>query len=399
MFDAGNVIAWVAAFVALWWLIDWLSLRQEGLRMPLRRGPLRVLADVLPKLWRNKTFLLALMCLWLIGAAIASFGVYLATADPMMAPPGAATPRFAAPLSLTETVPELLVAELPPALPRLVEIPVGGWAAIFLVVLLAAGLIHILLNPPPDIGEDAARALRWPVVLLCVHIVVYGGIVTLGEGFFEGLGVPGAPWYGPWLLGAHALLIAGVLMAPAHALLWRLVLEIARDGFWSFKTSIRAIGPSWAPALVLLVLTMPAVTELRFGALPTPLLAIVLDAIVIALPVLLVFAAWAVVDRQSGLIAALRRSWHLFRQRPVDLIAFGLRFTLLFAVLGGIVALFEPATVPQAASWYVPLLGLVRNGLLLLQALVLARLYVHLSNELAAGAECAGCPGQTTPQS
>lgn len=392
MFESETIILWVAGFVALWWVIDWLSLRQEGLRMPIRRGPLRALRSVLPKLWRNKTFLLALVCLWLIGATVAAVSSYLLSVTPEFGHGlGAAGPRIAGPMSLTGTLPEVLEGELPQALPRLVPLPLGGVAAILLIVLLAAGLIRVIIAPPREVGEEAARSLKLPVLLLALHIAAYGLLLAVGEGGLHDLGRPDAPWYGSPVIAINVVLVAGLLLAPVYALLWRLMLEIARDGVWSFKSSIRSIGPSWAPALLLLLLTIDLS---GYGLLRQPLLDRVLDGILMALPVLLVFAPWAVVDRQKGFVAALRRSWHLFRQRPVDLIAFGLRFALLFAVLGGIVALFEPAAAGQAGMWYQPLLGVVRSFLVLLQALVLARLYVHLSEELDADASCAGCPGR-----
>ncbi|MFO8082436.1 MAG: hypothetical protein R6V07_19325 [Armatimonadota bacterium] len=52
MVQPNDIVIWAAAFVALWWVIDWLHMRQEGERLPMRRAPLRALGDVLPKLWR-----------------------------------------------------------------------------------------------------------------------------------------------------------------------------------------------------------------------------------------------------------------------------------------------------------------------------------------------------------
>lgn len=388
MFELENVIAWAAAFVALWWVIDWLSLRQEGQRMPLRRGPLRILADVLPKLWRNKTFLLALVCLWLIGATVAAVSGYLAVDVAEFGQPlGTVGPRIAEPLSVTDDVPELLAGELPDALPRLLPIPLGGLAAILLVVLLTAGLIRVIIDPPQEIGNEAARKLKWPVGLLCAHIVFYGATVAAGSDYLERLQGPDAPAYAPLLLILPAI---WVLDAPVHALLWRLALEIARDGVWSFKSSIASLAESWLPITIAVLVARVLLVPVLLTAVP-----LWLSVAYVAVPVLLVFVPWTILDRRIGLIAALRRSWWLFRQRPVDLLAFGLRFALMFAVLGGIVALFEPTpgAVPTA-SWYQPLMGVVRSFLLLLQVMVLARLYAHLAGELEMDEACTGCPGQ-----
>ncbi|MFW6156373.1 MAG: hypothetical protein ACOC7J_03550, partial [Armatimonadota bacterium] len=112
----------------------------------------------------------------------------------------------------------------------------------------------------------------------------------------------------------------------------------------------------------------------------------------LALLVLLALAPWAIVDRRDGLAEGLRRSWRLFRQKPVDAIAFGLRFTLLFVVLGALVGLAEPTGGAEWATWFAPLLDVARNVLLLLQALVLARFYVHLGEMLEKDEACAACP-------
>ncbi len=388
MIDAPTVVAWVAAFVALWWLIDWLSMRQEGERLPVRRAPLRVLGDALRKLWRNKTFTLSLICLWLIGASVAGVQGYLLTLDgdaPGMRPPQEA----AAPdLSIADVVPRLLTEEALDALPRLVEVPLHSWGAILFALLLIAAMVRVMIDPPDAIRKEAAQALRWPTVLLCLHVAGAATLMALDSDIFAQMRGPDPPWFTPWLIAGQGVIMAGIFLAPAHALLWRLILEIARDGVWSFTSSLRSIGAAWLPAALLLLLTMPVVV----WAAGKPPLHRALDVLVIALPVLLVFAPWTVVDRQAGLLAALSRSWRLFRARPVDVIAFGLRFSLLFAVLGGLVALAEPNRATEWATWYSPLLGVVRNALLLLQAMVLAILYVRLSELLAEEDACGNCP-------
>ncbi len=395
--DATVVISWIAAFVALWWVIDWLSLLQEGRRMPLRRGPLRVLADILPKLKRNKTFIVTLVSLWLIGAAVGAVSAYLILDGTPVPSPQTPPPRIAGPLTFTDTVPDLLAGELPEALPQLIPIPLGGVAAIVLAVLLLTGLIRIMLHPPREIGDNAARALKGAIVILGLHVLASGALVAIGDAYFRELQRPDAPWYGVWLLAPRAVIVAGVFLAPAWALLWRLVFEIARDGYWSFKSSLRSLSASWGPAFVLIVLSLPSMTLLDVSVFADPGLDGALNVVSAAIPVLLLLTPWAVVDRQAGLADALRRSWRLFRSRPIDVITFGLRFALLFAVLGGVVALFEPAVTAMAPTWYEPMTGVARSFLLLLQALILARLYVHLSEELAADDSCTDCNGNAPP--
>jgi len=382
-----EIVAWLAAFVALWWAFDWLQMRQRGLSVPLRRAPLRALGDVLPRLWRNRTFLLALLCLWLIGAAVASVQSYLFSIS-AEAQTSRAGPLVSRLLSATQTVPELLCRELPEALPRLVEVPLGTWGGMLFVALLAVGLIRVIVDPPQEIGQETARKLRWPAALLVLYLAAGTAILAAPREFIESFGYGAAvPPPRTILFSIGTLVLMPVLLAPAYGLLWRLVLEIVRDGVWSFRSSLRALAECWLPialALAIAKALRPIVVLDRGGYGSAPGLAYLI------LLVLLALAPWAILDGQAGLIAALQRSWRLFRLRPVDAIAFGLRFALLFAVLGGIVALFEPPAMAEWTRWYAPLLGVVRNGLLLVQAAVLARLYVHLSEELGENT-CAMC--------
>jgi len=166
MVEANDITTYVAAFVALWWVIDWISMRQEREPLPLRRAPLRVLADVARKLWRNRTFLAVLVTLWLIGAAVASvqgFFFRMSAQAPGLRDEQMPTGR---PFTITDGVPEILLDELPAALPRLVEVPLGTWGALLLAVLLIVAIVRVALAPPESIGEETARKLWWPAGIL-----------------------------------------------------------------------------------------------------------------------------------------------------------------------------------------------------------------------------------------
>ena len=384
--EANDVLMWLAAFVALWWVIDWISFRQSGEPLPLRRAPLRILADVARKLWRNKTFLAVLLALWLIGAAgfaVQSTVMRLAHLGPMPS----AQPMFMRVYGLTDTVPTLLARELPEALPRLQEVPLDTWGTLLLAALLFLAFARIAVAPPPSIGEETARRLRWPLGVLVAGIVAHIAALAVPRTFLESLGLGGSgipPLRAlPWTIGTMVLL--PVLLAPMHTLLWRLVLEIVRDGVWSFKSSMAALAESWLPVtLVLLIANGLRVLAIIWNR---PLGYVYLAALV-----LLALAPFAIVDRREGLGGAFVRTWRLIRQKPVDVIAFGLRFTLLFAVLGGLVALVEPHPEVSWAAWYAPLLQVVRLALVLLQVAVLAGLYVHLGELLEENDACASCP-------
>jgi len=386
--EANDVIAWIAAFVALWWVIDWISMRQEGESLPLRRAPLRVLADVARKLWRNKTFGLVLLALWMIGATVGAVqSTIMRTSHPGPVPDTA--PMFTRTLGLTDTVPTLLAGELSGALPRLQEVPLGTWGALLLVVLLIVAMVRIAIAPPESIGGETARKLWWPAGVLVAALAGYVVTIAIGNKVMGGGGIePPASSAGLVVLQIVSLAVVPTLLAPMLALLWRLVLEIARDGVWSFASAIRALVQSWLPiALVLLI-----ANGFRVIAIEAQPAVHWVGYVYLAVLVLLALAPFAVVDEQAGLLTAFRRAWRLFRQKPVDVIAFGLRFTLLFAVLGGLVALLEPHPMAAWAAWWAPLLQVVRFGLTLLQVVVLAGLYVHLGELLAEDEACASCP-------
>ncbi|GEM_PF-5470997 len=383
--EAGSVVAWAAAFVALWWVIDWLNMRQQGEPLPLRRAPLRVLADVSRKLVRNRTLLAVLAALWIIDAAMLAVQLTFQRVT-ALGTPAPAQPFIGRMLDLPSAVPQLLARELPEAYPRLLQAPLGNWGTMLFGLLLAAGLIRVAMARPKALGDKTSRRLYWPAGLLIASAAASIAILFAGREFFERFGYVGSaapPLTVLWMVATMAILPA--LIAPAHALLWRLVLEVTRGGTWSFTTTLRAVAESWLPVALLLLIAGLARVAGVLGAQVTPV-AGYLYAVVL---ILLTLAPYAIVDSGSGLGAALARSWRLFRQRPVDAIAFGLRFALLFAVLGGLVALLEPQS---ATAWYVPLLGIVRQALVLLQVAVLAGLFVHLSELLEQDDACASCP-------
>lgn len=389
MVEANDIISYVAAFVALWWAIDWINMRQEGERLPLRRAPLRILGEVLPKLWRNRTFLLILLSLWLIGATVASVQGYFFRMSSQA--PGLQSAQMVRPaFTISDSVPEMLLHELPEALPRLVEVPLGTWAAALFAVLLIAAMVRIVIDPPEAIGEETARKLRWPVGLLAAYLVVWGAITAAGQPFLDKISQGGEhAWAEVPFAVLTLVIVPGLLMAPAYALLWRLVLEITRDGVWSFVSSMRALAECWLPIALLLII---ANAFRPMGVLAGHGYESFWGYAYLAVLVLLALAPWAVLDDPEGRAQPFVRSWRLFRQRPVDVIAFALRFTLLFAVLGGLVALVEPSAASRLTTWYAPLLGVARNLLLLLQAMVLAGLYVHLSAVPTEDDACASCP-------
>ena len=385
-----DVIIWIVAFVALWWGIDWFHMRQDGEPLPMRRAPLRVLADILPKVWRNKTFILALACLWLIGAAVQGVTVYYQqiAADPTVTAPG---PPVIGALSLAAFVPEALGTALPDALPRLVEVPLGAWAALLFAVLLIAAMVRIIIDPPDRIGEETARKLRWPTGLLIAYVAAGATMAALPRRFIDPLiHDGGAPETGAALFAIGTMVLMPALFAPAFTILWRLVLEIACQGVWSFVSSMRAVADAWLPITLLVILANALRPVVAFSEAPD---GGAVGYVYLAVLVLLALAPWAILDRGTGVGGGVQRSWELFRQKPVDLIAFALRFTLMFSILGALVTAFEAGLANEWGVVATPLLDVLRNALLVLQVLVLARLYAHLTEMLSEDDACATCPG------
>ncbi|MGD9496798.1 MAG: hypothetical protein AB7Y46_10890 [Armatimonadota bacterium] len=382
-----EVVAWAAAFVAIWWVADWVSMRQEGEPLPLRRDPGGLLAHVLRKLARNRSFVLALVGLWLLGAAIIALQSYLLRLHPAGTGP-APGPAITALGPLADAIPRLLAGALPESLPRLQPVPLTFIGEALLALLVIVAIVRLTLDPPAEMGAATIARLQYPGAALVAFVTAYIAVLTGGQAFLSGVSDGGA------LAPARSivfsiiwLVLLPALLAPVVALLWRMVVEVVDAGAWSFRSALAAVGPTWLPvALVLMVskALLPAVT-LTQG--PTqPLWGMAYYAVL----VLLAFVPWAIVDRQAGLIDALRESWRLFRARWLEVIIFGLRFTLLFAALGGLVGAIEPTASARWQVWYGPLLDVLRNALGLLQVMTVAALYVHLRDEEAADA-CAVC--------
>ena len=164
---------------------------------------------------------------------------------------------------------------------------------------------------PKALGDKTSRRLYWPAGLLIASAAASIAILFAGREFFERFGYVGSaapPLTVLWMVATMAILPA--LIAPAHALLWRLVLEVTRGGTWSFTTTLRAVAESWLPVALLLLIAGLARVAGVLGAQVTPV-AGYLYAVVL---ILLTLAPYAIVDSGSGLGAALARSWRLFRQ-------------------------------------------------------------------------------------
>lgn len=382
-----DVTAWAAFFVALWWAVDWLSMRQEGEPLPLRRDPLGVLAAALRTLARNRSLLLALAGLWLLGAAIGALQVYVYRLH-MGAPAGPAPPGLAGLGPLADAIPHLLARALPESLPRLEPVPLGGVGNILGALLLVIAIVRLNLDPPAEIGEATVRRLRWPAAALAAYVAVHATFLAAGQGLTASFGYDGVvPPARSVLFGVLTLVLWPALLAPLVALLWRMVLEVVDGGTWSFRSALAAMGRTWLPVAIALVVVnalRPVAVFLTpggFGSAP--------GIAYLLIGVLLALAPWALVDRQEGLLAALRESWRLFRARWFEAIIFALRFTLLFAVLGALVSLLEPTGGQSVVS-------VLRALVTLLQVMTIAGLYVVLRDDYAEESACAGCPGAGT---
>lgn len=378
-----DVTAWAAFFVALWWALDWLSMRQEGEPLPLRRDPLGVLAAAVRKLARNRSLLLALVGLWLLGAAIGALQVYVYRLH-MGAPAGPAPPGLAGLGPLADAIPQLLGRALPESLPRLEPVPLGGIGNILVALLLVIAIVRLNLDPPASLGAATVTRLRWPAAALAAFVAVHALLLAAGQSLTASFGYGGTPPARSVLFGVLTLVLWPALLAPLVALLWRMVLEVVDGGTWSFRSALAAMGRTWLPVAIALLVAnalRPVAVFLTPGGFGNaPGIAYLLIGVLLAL------VPWALVDRQEGFVAALRESWRLFRARWFEAIIFALRFTLLFAVLGALVSLLEP-TGGQ------PVESVLRAFVTLLQVMTIAGLYVSLRDDYAEESACARCPG------
>lgn len=383
-----DVTAWAAFFVAVWWVADWLSMRREGEALPRRRDPLGVLAVGLRRLARNRSLLLALVGLWLLGAAIGALRLYVYRLH-LGAPARPTPPGLSALGPLADAIPRLLARALPASLPRLEPVPLSSIGEALAALLLVIAIVRLNLDPPAEIGAATVRRLRWPVAALGVFVGVHVAFLAAGQSLFAGFGYDGMiPPARSVVFGVFTLVLWPALLAPLVALLWRMVLEIMDEGTWSFRSALAAMARSWLPVALAIILANALrpvgvfLTPGGYGSAP--------GVAYLLIGVLLALVPWTLVDRQEGFAAALRTSWRLFRSRWFEVITFALRFTLLFAVLGALVMLLEP-TGAQA------IMPVLRAFVTLLQVMTVAGLYVVLRDDYAEGSACAGCPAGSQP--
>lgn len=385
-----DVTAWTAAFVALWWVADWLNMRQEGETLPLRRDPLGVLAAALRKLARNRSLLLALVALWLLGAAIGALRLYVYRLH-LGAPAGPTHPAFAGLGPLADAIPRLLARALPESLPRLEPVPLSSIGEALAALLLVIAIVRLNLDPPAEIGAATVRRLRWPAAALAAFVAVYAVLLAAGQSLSERFRYDGmVPPARSVIFDVFTLVLWPALLAPLVALLWRMVLEVVDAGAWSFRSALEAMRRTWLPVALALIIAnalRPVAVFLTPGGYGSAA-----GIAYLLVGVLLALAPWAMVDRHEGFVAALRTSWRLFRSRWFEVITFALRFTLLFAVLGALVTLLEPTGAGQFVAWYRPLAQVLRAFVTLLQVMTVAGLYVTLRDDYAEESACAGCP-------
>jgi len=378
------------SFILLWWLAEWFGYRQEDRVPPSVRDPLRLLVLATRRLWKNRSFLWALLGLWVATTPLSYLqrmrwfvSAYGHAPDPRQMASG--LPRILSePRTVLTEAPRLLVQQLPRALPDKTDMPLGHYGIAIVAAALAVTLIWLLRAKPSWIPSQVCARLFWPLQFTlagCVLRVVQG---VLGD-------VPGPSSYGPgvsfpWLrclYPALDVLLAGVLLAPASALMWHIGLQIARGDRWNLRDAIRAMAMSW-PSIALLEVVAYTPTALALSlsfqwsygvsAYLTPLARI--------LGVVLALCPWIIVDQQVGLGTALRETYRLVRGRAFDLLTFGLRFVLLFAVAEVVFTALRPPGAIMA-NLFVEFLSVPHYLLMLAKALVIATLYLQLRREAA----------------
>jgi hypothetical protein len=394
-----------SSFVLLWWLAEWLGYRQEDRARPIVRDPLRLLVFAVRRLWKNRSFVGALLVVWLIGIPLYHVQRVRLLTDLHGRPPEAGKMSFGVPRLVSEPrtvlaeAPRLFEDEIPRALPDKTGIPLDPHGSLFLAAALAVGLIWMLRSRPSWLPGELRAGLRWPPQLVlagCVLRVAQMVLYSLGRApsWYEGMSYA---WLRSLWPGLEILLEA-VLLAPLWALLWHIGLQIARDERWNLRGAIKGMAATWAPiALLELFAYTPAAVGMSLSLSPLRDVHPYTTTLGSALGVFLALTPWIIVDRRVRLREAFAQTCRLLRYWSFDLLTFGLRFVLLYAALGVLLrALSPPGDAPRAL--FREVYSVPYYLLLLTKVVVIATLYLDLCREPEASEASAALADVSVPQ-
>lgn len=394
-----------STFVLLWWLAERLGYRQEDRVRPIVRDPLRLLVLAIRRLWKNRSLVGALLVVWLISIPLYHVQKVRLLTDLHGRPLKADEMSFGVPRLLSEPrtvlseAPRLFEEEIPRALPDKTGIPLEPHGSLILAAALAVGLIWMLRTRPSWLPSEVRAGLWWPLQLVlagCVLRVAQMVLYSLGRApsWYEGMSYA---WLRSLWPGLEILLEA-VLLAPLWALLWHIGLQIARDERWNLRRAIEGMAATWAPiALLELFAYAPAAVGISLSLSPMRDGHVYTTTLGSALGVFLALTPWIIVDRRVRLREALAETCRLLRYWSFDLLTFGLRFVLLYAVAGLLLRALSPGGDALRAL-FGELYSAPYYLLLLTKVVVIATLYLELCREPEASEASAALADVSVPQ-
>lgn len=330
-----DLVLLAPAALAAWWFLDWRSNRHGH---PLR-NPLSLLADALRQLWRYKLLLTVLILCWLVSAGL--YWLAMATWYPEWHQRGQQALAMDS-LSLRDAIMAISVEMDAPDrnLPQSTKPPVGDYTAYALYLLIAVWFIWLMLRRPAWLPTPVRERLRWPAHLLVAAALVSAMYVTV---------VPRQQG-GSWVLWA-VYMATSFLAIPASALLsallWWILLRIARRRPWGMRQATRVVAYCWGSVSALLFVSAAAAAVVWVG-LPTweaqragRLVDVTYDLMMIAFALV----PWLIVDRRMRLCPALGESWRLATTRSRDVLVFATRYWLMMTLAAATIATFTSASV------------------------------------------------------
>ena len=390
----------LTAILLAWWALEALRYQRDGDRIPLARNPLALFALSVQRLWRNRSFLWIVAACWALAVAYGWIQqeVIIPRYYPELLAMPEPEPGEGIDLPQAQVVSTVVVSELTSAFPRLTHgLRLGPLGRLLAPAIIAGALIWLLVKKPAWLPEGVRGRLVW-AVHFCIACFILGGVLAV----MPLVGGPGA-WGGPW--GRYAVLyplfMAGVsiffavLAAPMGAFIWHLVLQIARGDRWSMRKAVAGMASAF-PAIgwmYLLVYVLGSTPQVLVMLITHPSVITKLMAatgwswawrlhgygyqIQLAVWVACFLVPWIVLHRGVGLRAALDESYAIFTGRLGDVLAFAVRYALLFAALKSAVRyLRSPWAWPPDPVGMVS--SLLMHGLVLVEALVIASFYLAL---------------------
>ncbi len=375
-----------AGSVAVWWLAEALGVTAG--RADLAGDPVRCAGIAARRLWGNRWLVVTLGALYLLTWLAWDLQRY---AYVERNPESPKTTAYELGWSWAETVRNDLSSDVLSArfLSDLAQqFPTGridiGFSVVFVAIALVVGFGYLHFSRKIPVRHRERMA--WPFRLTVLY-----ALVTVGDHLW---------WLRPltaqssdpiavrWIIWGTEFL-GFIWAAPALAAIWHIAIRVVRGRRWGPRQALLAAGRTWPlfmPFLFILYLPQDLLFipwRSPFGAGLPEAYRSLLVAVGAVVQLAMMLVPWAIADRRIGFRRALAWAWGLATGRPLQVLAFVLRWALAMSVIALALSILAPLTYQHPIS-VVNCVGAVLGGALsLLGMMAIGVLYLRLREEPA----------------